>query len=107
MLAAATIATALAATYLLSAIGLGAALALPSAEGHPPAWVALVPLAAAGLALLAWQQGGALRDRLYVRAMRLSRPRPMPHWNLGGTPAAPTRTPYARRPATITEGGAA
>lgn len=105
--AAAVIATALAAGYLLAAIGLGAALALPSAEGHPAAWLALVPLAAAGLALLAWQQGGALRDRLYVRAMRLSRPRPMPHWHLGGASAAPSRPPLRRRPATITEGGAA
>lgn len=107
MAAASAIATALAATYLLAAIGLGTALALPSAEGHPPAWVALVPLAAAGLALLAWQQGGVVRDRLYVHAMRLSRPRPMPHWHLGGTPATPSPTPFAGRPTTITEGGAA
>jgi NADH:ubiquinone oxidoreductase subunit 5 (subunit L)/multisubunit Na+/H+ antiporter MnhA subunit len=106
MLAAAAITTALSATYLLAAIGLGGALGLPSADGHPPAWIALVPLAAAGLALLAWQQGGALRDRLYVRAMRLSRPQPLPHWHLGST-AAPGRPQYTRRPTTVTEGGAA
>ena len=105
--AAAAIATALAAGSLLAATGLSTALALPSADGHPAAWVALAPLAAAGLILVAWQRGGALRDRLYVRAMRLSRPRPMPHWQFGPSTATPGRPTLAGRPTTIAEGGAA
>lgn len=108
MLIASVLATAVAAVYLLGAVGLSEILALPSADGHPAAWFALIPLAAAGGALLAWRQGGALRDRLYVRAMRLSRPLPMPHWQLGaGADRARPASAITGRSTAVAEGGAA
>ena len=97
-----------AAAYLGATTALGALLSLPDTVGHPPAWLALVPMAAAVGAIAVWQHGGALRDRLYVRAMRLGSPRPLPRpvpASLGVT--VPLRHALAGRSTTVAEGGAA
>ncbi len=107
MLAASLVATAMAAAYLLGATGLSEALGLPSADGHPAAAWALVPLAAALSAMLAWRHGGPVRDRLYMRAVRLSRPRPTPHWHLGGDPATRPASAVSGPSTAVAEGGAA
>lgn len=98
----------LAVVYLLGAVGLTDLLGLPPDDLHPPAALALLPLAGAGAALLAWRSGGALRDRLYMRAMRLSRPGPAPHWMFRADPGAAPHPAAARTPSTaIAQGGAA
>lgn len=107
MLVASLVATAMAATYLLGATGLAEVLALPSADGHTAAWWAFVPLAAALAAMLAWRHGGPIRDRLYMRAVRLSRPRPTPHWRLGGDPATRPASAVSGPSTAVAEGGAA
>ncbi len=96
------------AAYLGATTALGALLSLPDAVGHPPAWLALLPMAAAAGAIAVWQHGGAVRDRLYVRAMRLGSPRPLPRpvpSSLGVT--VPLRHALAGRSTTVAEGGAA
>lgn len=107
MLVASLVATAMAAAYLLGATGLAEVLALPSADGHPAAWWALVPLAAALAAMLAWRHGGTVRDRLYMRAVRLSRPRPTPHWHFGGDHANRPASAVSGPSTAVAEGGAA
>lgn len=108
MLIAAIIAAAISSAYLLGAIGLSGILSLPSTEGHPAAWWALMPLTAALGAMFAWRQGGTVRDRLYMRAVRLSRPRPTPHWHLRGDDAANRPASAVSKPSTaVAEGGAA
>lgn len=107
MLTASLIVTAMAATYLLGATALSEVLSLPSADGHPAAWWALVPLAAALGAMLAWRQGGTVRDRLYLRAVRLSRPRPTPHWHLAGRVGARPSSAMSNPSTAVAKGGAA
>lgn len=105
---AAAAAAAASAAYLAAASGLATLLALPSAAGHPAAWLALVPLAAAGLALAAWSRGGSLRDRLYIRAMRLGTPRPAGYRTGAVLPRALSRPAAVTAPSTaLPEGGAA